>query len=231
MSSFNFPHFDLLFVRSIQTNFSVAFLPHLSPACAQSPATTTARIVRRSLALLGRRDCRYGEGIAISALADGLAFSLASSLPPYAVRIARAFEDAASFMFFQPSRPAVAATHAQASGANFWDQKAGGVIDFVASSESCPDGGGDGDAGGTGCPSGALFPQARARLRFAGDPWSDTSAKLLAEVGLCLAAPACHGLADGSAGVTTPAAAMGVGLIRRLEAADAGEFMQLFVLE
>ena len=65
-------------------------------------------------------------------------------------------------------------------------------------------------------------------MEYAGDPGYNATSKMLAEAGLCLADPNCHGSAPGGpgGGVTTPAVAMGMGLVRRLQEAEGGRFMQ-----
>jgi len=71
-------------------------------------------------------------------------------------------------------------------------------------------------------------------VSYAGDPGYNATAKMLAEAGTCLALPACHASAEArtvaGGGVTTASAAMGFGLLRRLERADGGRFMRFAVL-
>jgi short subunit dehydrogenase-like uncharacterized protein len=69
------------------------------------------------------------------------------------------------------------------------------------------------------------------QVAFVGDVGYNATAKMLAEAGRCLASPGCHGDGVPGGGVTTPAAAMGLGLARRLAAASKGRFMVFRTLE
>lgn len=66
----------------------------------------------------------------------------------------------------------------------------------------------------------------------------NATSKMLAEAGRCLAAPSCHSISGEGAGssvpgggVTTPSAAMGLNLARRLAEASKGKFMTFRILE
>eukprot|EP00615_Pteridomonas_danica_P004518 CAMPEP_0114364240 /NCGR_PEP_ID=MMETSP0101-20121206/27309_1 /TAXON_ID=38822 ORGANISM="Pteridomonas danica, Strain PT" /NCGR_SAMPLE_ID=MMETSP0101 /ASSEMBLY_ACC=CAM_ASM_000211 /LENGTH=456 /DNA_ID=CAMNT_0001511565 /DNA_START=11 /DNA_END=1381 /DNA_ORIENTATION=+ len=65
----------------------------------------------------------------------------------------------------------------------------------------------------------------KTRVKFIGDMGYNATSKMIAETGLCLASAICStsGNYQGG-GVITPGAAIGDGLIRRLEAADNGKF-------
>jgi short subunit dehydrogenase-like uncharacterized protein len=65
----------------------------------------------------------------------------------------------------------------------------------------------------------------KTRVKFMGDPGYNATSKMLAETGVCLSSPSCYAdAAYKGGGVVTPGAALGVGLIRRLQAAEGGKF-------
>lgn len=167
---------------------------HRALGVAHFMAAINARIVRRSMALRGERNVTYGEGIALTALADAAAF-LAQKV--------WAGDMPVDDLWPAPGRgpsPAVM-------------QDGRGAVAFVARASS-----------------GAFV---RTEVSFAGDMGYNATAKMLAEAGRCLAAPNCHHDAAGVAGggVTTPSAAMGLGLARRLAAASKGHFMAFRTLD
>jgi hypothetical protein len=76
------------------------------------------------------------------------------------------------------------------------------------------------------------------QVSFLGDMGYNATSKMLAEAGRCLAAPNCHSSSSESGGssvpgggVTTPSAAMGLNLARRLAEACKGQFMTFRILE
>lgn len=68
---------------------------------------------------------------------------------------------------------------------------------------------------------------ARATVSGRGDPGYGATAKMLAELGLCLAFDTPTGEAGPRAGVLTPSTALGDALVARLNAAEGGSFMSL----
>jgi short subunit dehydrogenase-like uncharacterized protein len=163
---------------------------HRAIGTAHVMAPINARIVRRSLALAGRRNCSYAEGMSVGALLDAVAF-VAERVWAGDLTWAQAFPD-----------PGV--------GPSPGMMRTGGArIEFVAKS-----------------PRKAV----RTLVTMAGDPGYNATSKMLAEAGICLADPTCRkgGVAGG---VLTAAAAMGPGLMRRLQAAEDGRFFTLTILD
>jgi short subunit dehydrogenase-like uncharacterized protein len=66
----------------------------------------------------------------------------------------------------------------------------------------------------------------KTRIQFVGDMGYNATSKMIAETGICLSSDICSkaGAYQGG-GVITPGAALGQGLIKRLEAAEQGKFM------
>lgn len=170
-------------------------------------AAINARIVRRSMALLGHRNCSYAEGISFGALLDAAIFMashvLSNDMPLSALLPHRGVGPSAGVM-----------------------RDGCGRIKVVASAPvTYPVGEEKNERGFSRSGSGGLF-SVTTRVAYAGDPGYNATSKILAEAGLCLADPDCHGEAPGGpgGGVTTPAVAMGLGLVRRLTSAEVVEF-------
>ena len=68
---------------------------------------------------------------------------------------------------------------------------------------------------------------AKAVISGKGDPGYGATSKMLGEVALCLLND--HEKQPSNGGILTPATAMGNSLVERLDAADNGEFMQLYI--
>lgn len=89
------------------------------------------------------------------------------------------------------------------------------AVDVVATAETAASAGGDGAT-------------AVATIRGVGDPGYGATAKMLGEVGLCLALDP-HQTWRPEGGVLTPSTGLGDLLVRRLRAVDGGKFMSLHV--
>ena len=97
------------------------------------------------------------------------------------------------------------------------------VVATAASAASAASAGGDGDGDRDG--DGAT---ATATIHGVGDPGYGATAKMLGEVGLCLALDP-HQTWRPEGGVLTPSTGLGDLLVRRLGAVDGGKFMSLHV--
>jgi len=177
-------------------------------------AVINARVVRRSLALKGLRNVSYAEGVSVGALVDWFLW--------IGKRVLTGEFPLGDFLPKPGDGPSPVVMRDGSARA-----------EFVAKSP----------------PSSTSTSRfVRTEVTFVGDPGYNATSRMLAEAGLCLATPSCHlsnpnhtppsnplAQKDGdddssSGGVLTPASAMGMGLVRRLQAADNGKFMQFRLL-
>jgi short subunit dehydrogenase-like uncharacterized protein len=190
-------------------------------------AAINARVVRRSLAIFGLRNVSYAEGLSLGAMADMTWW--------ITLKVLRGEFPLSALAPKPGDGPSPVAT-----------REGSGRVEFVVKAATPK-------APSPTSPTGDAF-FVRTEVAYVGDPGYNATSRMLAEAGLCLATPSCH-LADPQGttaakqsspsvlqkfvrsvershegGVLTTATAMGMGLVRRLEAADGGRFMTFRVL-
>lgn len=201
------------------SDFGALALPHFM-------AAINARIVRRSFALRGMRNVTYAEGLSVGALGD-MVWWLATKV-------------------LKGEFPLQALYPAPGDGPSPEAMRDGsGRVEFVVKSSLSPP---QPPLSSSSLPSSSPETKSnkgpfyvRTEVSYVGDPGYNATSKMLAEAGLCLATPSCH-LPDPmstqqqqqqhelSGGIMTASAAMGMGYVRRLEAAENGRFMKFRLL-